>query len=262
MRIHSQWIAVVMMSAPQIHAQAPGPVTVVNYSGYAPSGQAATAATAFPVAPGSIASAYGTFAAVPEAGASASTLNPMPAELGGVRVRIGSAEAPLYFASRSQINFVVPNAVPAGRHNIEVVSAGNVLARGSMQVYDIGPALASSNPQTQQAIAQNQDFGVNGPSSPARRGQVVQLYATGCGRTNPPTRDGTPPTSLSPAAGEVKVYFGPVEGAVQFAGAHPQFPGICQINATIPENGFLTGRVPVFFTVHGVPSNPVSIQVQ
>jgi uncharacterized protein (TIGR03437 family) len=243
-------------------AQTPSSVTVINYSGYAPSGQPATALTAFPVAPGSIASAYGTFSTAPEAGLVASTLSPMPRDLGGLRVRVNNVDAPLYSASRGQINFVVPAATPTGRQTVEVLAGGNVVARGTVLVFDIGPGLATSNPQTQQAIAQNQDFSVNGPSAPARRGEIVQLYATGCGRTEPALQDGTPPPALSRAAGEVKVFFASVEGTVQFAGAHPQFPGICQINAAVPDRAFLTGRVPVYFTINGVPSNPLAIQVQ
>jgi uncharacterized protein (TIGR03437 family) len=243
-------------------AQTPSSVTVINYSGYAPSGQPATAATAFPLAPGSIASAYGTFAAAPEAGVVASTLSPMPRNLGGLRVRVNNIEAPLYSASRGQINFVVPAATPTGRHTVEVLAGNDVVARGTVLVYEIGPALATSNVQTQQAIAQNQDFSVNGPASPAGRGEIVQLYATGCGRTEPAVQDGTPPSALSRAVAEVKVFFASVEATVQFAGAHPQFPGICQINAVVPDRAFLTGRVPVYFTVNGVPSNPLAIQVQ
>lgn len=254
--------ALAVIGAAFCNAQSPGAMAVINYSGYAPSGQLATAATAFPVAPGSIASAYGTFSAVPEAGASASTLSPMPRELGGVRLRLNNSDAPLYFVSRSQINFVVPAATPAGRHTIEVVAGSSVLARGEVLVFDFGPALATSNPQTLQAIAQNQDFGINATGSPARRGEVVQLYATGCGKTEPAVPDGAPATVLSRATADVKVFFGPAEAAVQFAGAHPQFPGVCQINAIVPERAFVTGRVPIYLTVNGVPSNPLTIQIQ
>ncbi|HYO80226.1 MAG TPA: hypothetical protein VES20_02400 [Bryobacteraceae bacterium] len=237
-------------------------VTVINYSNYAPSGQPATAATAFPVAPGSIATAYGSFPGVPEAGASTSTLNPLPRELGGVRVRINNVDAPLYFAGRNQINFVVPVATPAGRHTVDVVAGSETVGRGSVLVYNWGPALATSNAQTQQVIAQNQDFSTNSAGSRARRGDVVQLYATGCGAIQPVVQDGAPPATLSRATGEVKVFIGSVEAAVAFAGAHPQFPGICQINATVPDRGFISGQMPVFFSVNGIPSNPLTIWIQ
>lgn len=255
-------VAALALSAGVQSLYAQSAVTVINYSGYAPTGQPATASTAFPVAPGSIATAYGNFSAAPETVAVASTLAPMPRELGGIRLKINNADAALYAITRTQINFIVPLATPAGRYVVEVTAGGNVIGRGTVLVYDFGPALASSNPQTLQAIAQNQNFAVNGPEAPARRGEIVQLYATGCGKTDPATQDGVPPAELSRATADVKVFFGPVAGTVQFAGAHPQFPGICQINAVIPDRAFLTGRVPVYFTVNGIPSNPLAIQVQ
>ena len=237
-------------------------VTVVNYSNYAPTGEPVTASTAFPIAPGSIATAYGSFASVPEAGVSAGTVNPLPRELGGVRVRINNIDAPLYFVGRTQINFVVPVSTPNGRQTVDVLAGSDTIGRGSVLVYSWGPALATSDAQTRQAIAQNQDFSVNSGTSRARRGEVVQIYATGCGAIEPALQDGVPPAVLSSATGEVKVYIGAVEAPVAFAGAHPQFPGICQINATVPDRGFLSGQLPVYFTVNGIPSNPVTIWLQ
>lgn len=241
---------------------AQSPVTVINYSGYAPSGLPATVSTAFPVAPGSIASAFGAFSSVPEAGAATQTLSPLPRELGGVRVRVNGIEAPLYFASRTQINFVIPVGTPTGRQSVQVVAGGNVVNEGSVAVFGFGPALATSNPQTLQAIVQNQNFSVNAQAQRAQRGETIQIYATGCGATNPVSQDGIPPTSLSRATAEVKVLIAAQEAAVAFAGAHPQFPGVCQINAVVPTAQFVTGQVPIHFTVNGIPGNQLNIWVQ
>ena len=237
-------------------------LTVVNYSNYAPTGEPVTASTAFPIAPGSIATAYGSFPNVPAAGASAGTVNPLPREVGGIRVRINNIDAPLYFVGRTQINFVVPVSTPPGRQTVDVIAGSDTIGSGSVLVYNWGPALAASNIQTRQAIAQNQDFSVNSDTSRARRGEVVQLYATGCGPIEPATQDGAPPATLSRATGEVRVYIGAVEAPLAFAGAHPQFPGICQINATVPDRNFLSGQLPVYFTVNGIPSNPLTIWLQ
>ena len=179
-----------------------------------------------------------------------------------MRVRINNVDAPLYFASRGQINFVVPASIAAGHHTLDVIAGSETIGRGSVLVYNWGPALATSNAQTRQAIAQNQDNSVNGSDSRARRGEVVQLYATGCGPTEPAVADGAPPATLSRTTGEVKVFIAGVEAPVGFAGAHPQFPGICQINATVPDRGFLSGQMPVHFTVNGIPSNPLTIWIQ
>ena len=233
-------------------AQTPGPVAVLNYAGYTGD---------FPVAPGSIASAYGTFTGV--ATTSASTLSPMPKTLAGVTLRVNGVDAPLYFVSAGQINFVVPAATPLDKQTVEVVSGGNVVARGTVKVFDIAPGLAQSDVQnTGQGIIQNQDFSINSSAARAKRGEVIQIYATGCGATNPAVTDGVPPTALSPAAATVKAYIDVREVSVQFAGAHPQFPGICQVNVAVPSIASISGRVTLFITVNGVASNPVSFWVE
>lgn len=242
----------VALSAMICQAQTPAPVTVINYAGYT---------STFPVAPGSIASAYGDFGNV--ATTALTNLNPMPKELAGVKLRVNNVDAPLYFVSSSQINFVVPVATAIGKQAVEVVSGGSVVARGSVNVYDVGPGLASSdNSATRQGIIQNQDYGVNSQTVRARRGEIIQIYATGCGATNPAVTDGVPPSAAAHAVAPVKAYLSVSEAVVHYAGAHTQFPGICQVNVAVPNETFITGQVPVFITVNGIASNPVSVWIQ
>lgn len=235
------------------YAQTPGNVTVINYAGFTGT---------FPVAPGSIASAYGDFGAG-VATAAASSLSPMPREIAGIRLRVNSTDAPVYFVSRNQINFVVPAATPVGRQTVEVTSGGNVVARGTVNVYEVGPGLAALTAAADRpGIVQNQNFSVNGASAPARRGETIQIYATGCGATTPQAADGEPPAGLASANATVKAFFLNEEAPVSFAGAHPQFPGICQVNAAVPNRPFVTGQVPIFLTVNGIASNPVTVWVE
>jgi uncharacterized protein (TIGR03437 family) len=233
-------------------AQSAGTVTVANYSGLT---------STFPIAPGSIASAYGEFGNVETT--SATTLSPMPREIAGIRVRLGGQDAPLYFVSKGQINFVVP-AVGPGRQTVEVVSREAVIARGSVFVWDVGPGLAVSDPAPNrlQGIIQNQDFATNNQESRARRGQYIIIYATGCGATNPAAPVDAPPEQVSPTAANVEVLIGNAKANVLFAGASPQFPGICQINAVVPERPFITGQTPLYFTVNHIPSNEVLFWVE
>jgi uncharacterized protein (TIGR03437 family) len=239
------------LSAAILSAQTPGPVTVINYSNLD---------VKAPVAPGSIASAYGNFGTVTTT--ALASLNPMPTTLANVRLTVGGVNAPLYFVSANQINFVVPVGAAIGNAPVEVVNGSTTVARGTVNVYDFWPALATAGTDaTRPAIAQNQDFGINSQGTRARRGEVIQLYATGCGLTNPRVTDGAPPAALSRAVADVKVTVSVVEVTPQFAGAHPQFPGICQINAVIPNQSFISGQVPVIVTVNGIASNAVSIWI-
>ena len=239
------------LSASVMFAQAPGAATIVNYAGYTGT---------FPVAPGSIASAYGSFGNVPTT--ALETFNPMPRELAGIRVRVNGVDAPLYFVSSGQINFVVPVATANGSQPVEIVSGGAVINRGTVNVFDIAPGLAADTTPTRQAIVQNQNFATNSQSAPARRGEIVVIYATGCGATEPAVQDSTPPTELSRAVAPVSVHISVEEAQVQFAGAHPQFPGICQINAVVPNQPHITGQVPMYVQVGGVASNLVSFWVE
>ncbi len=181
-------------------AQSTQTVVVVNYAGFTGT---------FPVAPGSIASAYGNFGNLPTT--ALQTLNPMPKELAGVRLRVDGVDAPLYFVSPSQINFVVPWSVPAGNHDLEVVMSSSTVARGTVKVYDIAPGLASSDTSPRrQGIIQNQDYAINGPAAPARKGEVIQIYATGCGAVQPAVQDGAPPAGLSSAVAAVSALRNPL----------------------------------------------------
>jgi uncharacterized protein (TIGR03437 family) len=234
-------------------AQTPAALAVANYAGFTGT---------FPVAPGSLASAYGSFGNI--ATTSAPTLNPMPKDLAGIRLRVNNVDAPLYFVSSGQINFVVPAATPEGAQTVQVLSGANVIASGRVNVWPVGPGLASSNPAdpTRPGIIQNQNFSINSSGARAARGSILQVYSTGCGATEPAVQDGVPPTGLSSAKAMVEAWVSVEPAAVQFAGAHPQFPGICQVNVVVPDKSFITGQVPVYITVNGIASNPVSVWIQ
>jgi alpha-tubulin suppressor-like RCC1 family protein len=58
-----------------------------------------------PVAPGSLASVYGSF---PIAGTSQADVAPWPTSLSGLSIQIGGIPAPLYYASATQVNVQIP----------------------------------------------------------------------------------------------------------------------------------------------------------
>jgi uncharacterized protein (TIGR03437 family) len=242
--------ALLLWSAAATYAQ--GPFTVVNYSGFNPGN---------PVAAGSTVSGYGVFTGV--AVAAWDGTGSMPRELANTRVRVNNVEAPLYYVSSTQINFNIPVSIPNGRHRAEVLVGGNVVAAGNVVVWDAFPALATRNTDaTRPGIILNQDNSIN-LTTPAARGSVIQLFATGCGPTNPPALDGTPSGAAAPTVLPVKAWVSVTEAVVQYAGAQPQFPGLCQVNIVIPNQPFITGpAVPLYITVNGIASNPVTVSVQ
>lgn len=245
-------LALLFLPLALVQAQTPAAVSVINYSGYNPSA---------PLAPGSIASAYGAFGNV-----TTTTWNgqgTMPKTLGNVTVRVNNIDCPLYFVSSGQINFNIPNSVLAGKQTVEVAVSGSVVASGSVNIYEFFPALAVGTGPTKQGQIINVDGGaVNGASAPAARGAFVALFATGCGVTNPPSLDGVPASAATPAVAKVEAWVSVDSAEVAYAGAQSQYPGVCQVNIRIPNKPYIAGAVPLFITVNGVASNPVSVVVQ
>ncbi len=234
-------------------AQTPSRVTIANYAGYN---------ALAPVAPGSLASAYGTFGNVTLTAVPGNQLNPMPRTLAGIVVRVAGTDAPLYFVSSGQINFVVPVGTPTGAQTVEVLSGGTVIARGPINVYDVGPALATINQDAARpGLIVNADGSLN-LTTPIARGGIVLVFATGCGATSPASPDGAPPTATANVAARVRAFVSVHEAEVVGAAASGQFPGICQVNIRVPNQPIVSGTVPLFLTVNGIASNPVTLRVQ
>ena len=60
----------------------------------------------------------------------------------------------------------------------------------------------------------------------------------------------------------LQVTIGGVDAPVQFAGIQPQFPGLDQLNVQLPASLKGRGEVQVVFTVDGLSTNPVTINVR
>ncbi len=246
-------VAVSLLALAALASPAAAQVAVVNAAGFQANA---------PVAPGSIASAFGAFTG---ATFQANESLPLPTMLGGAQLLVDGAAAPLFFASETQINFQVPSALAAGRHQISVTVGGSEVATGFLDVAESFPGifiLDPTNPDAPGAVL-NQDFSVNGPNNPAARGSVIIIFGTGQGPVDNAVADGAAASGspLSTATRATEAWFGGIEGAVAFSGLAPNFVGLWQINATIPSNS-VTGKVPVFLKINnGLTSNHVSIWV-
>jgi uncharacterized protein (TIGR03437 family) len=94
---------------------------------------------------------------------------------------------------------------------------------------------------------------VNGPSNPAGRGTVIQIFATGAGMTSPPSITG----SISRSAAylpviPIGVQIGGAAADVQFEGLAPDaVSGLLQVNVIIPEGAPSGPAVPITFQAAG-----------
>lgn len=215
-----------------------------------------------PVAAGSWAAAFGTFTGVSTTTASSF---PLPKTLGGVKVTIDGTDAPLYDVRAGQITFLIPYSATPGLRPVQITTgSGNIT--GSVRVISSGPGIFTKDTQVPpRGAIRNQD-GVteNSSSSPAKRGDVISVYATGTGALSRQPQDGAAP-GASPLATTVstpQVFIGGVAAQVQFSGLNPDAPGLWQINVIVPSQSFITGRVPLRVFLDGVDSNEVTVFVQ
>lgn len=215
----------------------------------------------YPVSPGSYAQAYGTFAGV---NATPAATIPLPTTLDGVQVLINDVPAPLIDVRSTVLSFLVPGATAAGRASVRVVKGGAALATGTVDVVERSPGVffVLNDPLAQGGVLnQSSQYAVQG--SPAARGGRIQIFGTGQGPVSASVPDGAapPPGQLVTARGVTKVFVSVDEAVVEFSGLSPQFPGLWQINAIVPDKPYVAGQVPLVVTIDGVPSNQTSFWV-
>jgi uncharacterized protein (TIGR03437 family) len=177
--------------------------------------------------------------------------------LGSV-VLFGDLQAPVVYASATQVNAIVPYEI-AGQSQA-VLQVQNQAGRSTptnLPVAAAAPGIfTSSFGGSGQAVAMNQDGSLNGPSNPAAKGSYVTLYFTGGGQTNPPGVTGSVTgTVLEYLNQNVSVMVAGVAATVSFAGAAPELiSGVGQLNIRLADNAPSGSAEPVIFNVGGIAS--------
>jgi len=224
---------------------------------------AASFAPAAPLAPGSIISVFGANLAPSPAGAS--TL-PLPKTLAGASLQVGGYEAPLFYSSGGQINAQLPFEVAAAtRPQLIVKGADFVTVPETITVAAARPGIFTTNQQgTGQGMIMDVANRLVDSTNPAKAGDVVVVYCTGLGATNPAVRSGeaAPASPLAKVVTPVTVTIGGQPAVVQFAGLTPGFVGLYQVNAQIPAGVTPSAAVSLVLSQDGVPSNTVTLGVR
>jgi uncharacterized protein (TIGR03437 family) len=185
--------------------------------------------------------------------AQASTI-PLPVSLGGASVTIGGVPAPLTFVSPTQINLQVPWNLQFGMTDVVVTVNGGASVPYRANIFNLSPAIFSTQFGVGQAIAINPDGSLAAPAGsipgiatkPAKVGDTIIILATGLGLVTPGIASGAASsdvlrrTILTP-----NVLIGGVPGTVSFSGLSPQFVGVNQLNVVVPN----------------VPAGVVSLQI-
>lgn len=227
---------------------------------------AASFAQGAELAPGTIISVFGKNLA--QTGAASL---PIPRTLGGATLTIGGADAPLFYSSDGQINAQIPFELAANvRHQAVVktqkTGGQSITVPESITLAAVRPGIFSTN---QQGSGQGAILNAGGvlvdEGAAAAAGEVVQVFATGLGMTNPVVASGQLAPSAEPLARVTAEVTAEIDGKparVFFAGLAPGFVGLYQVNVEIPAGVSPGSAATLVLRQAGVPSNTVTLAVR
>ncbi|MDZ7639804.1 MAG: BACON domain-containing carbohydrate-binding protein [Bryobacterales bacterium] len=168
----------------------------------------------------------------------------LPTRLDGVEVTIGGKKAAIAYVSPTQINLLPQAGVPLGGAEVVVSVDGALSEPAKVYLTPVLPAFFTFGPMSgKYAAALHLDsrpvgpatlFSSGPPARPAKPGEVIQIFGTGFGVTNPPVD----PSRLFQGAATLvdkdllKITIGGVPATVGFAGLSST--GLNQFNVTVP----------------------------
>ena len=212
------------------------PLGVTSAASFAPGGN--------PIAPGEFIALFGSGLAK---SLQTATI-PYPTTLNAVTVTINGKAAPLYFVSPGQINAIVPYSTTGPTATIVVQNGTNSNAV-TVPVAATAPGVFTSNQSGSGigAMLHAADFSLLDAGHPAAAGETVSIYLTGMGAVNPALDDGTAgnPATLHATASDVVVFVVGQQAKVLFTGLAPGYPGLYQINVTLPTFFSTSGNLPL-----------------
>jgi uncharacterized protein (TIGR03437 family) len=171
---------------------------------------------------------------------------PLPTELAGTSLTIGGISAPILsvanIGGQEQINFQVP---------LHGLGASDVVVRNSgiesrfFVDSDGRPGIFGSNGQA--AILHSADYSAVTPLRPAKRGEIILIYATNLGVPSYDAPPGFPaPTDpLATCIQRQEVRIDAIPANLRFCGLAPGFVGVFQMNVEVPQNAS-AGMVDLF----------------
>jgi uncharacterized protein (TIGR03437 family) len=195
---------------------------------------------------------------------------PLPTGLGGASVLVNGRQLPMLSVSPWQIVAQVPPEFAAPSSNFQVSYPGLVTPPEAAEIATASPALFASQVQSSgatiyQAAAFHAGTAIAADDShPAKAGEVLELYGTGIGATDPvvPAGLASPNNPAARAKVQPRVLIGNVEARVLFAGLTPGLAGVAQVNIVVPD-GLRPGRYGVALQIgQGTTGAVGSIAVQ
>jgi uncharacterized protein (TIGR03437 family) len=214
------------------------------------------------VAPGSVASLYGSNLAAESAVGPAS---PLAKTVAGVTVHIGTRSLPIYFASPEQINFQIPADMASGDHTLIVSAEGMPDVTSDISIVRNAPGIFPTvlDGQTY-AMAMHEDGTPVTAAAPARQGELLTAYGTGFGPTDHmrPEAMAIPSSPRFMILDPVSIQVGSAVIAPESAFAAAGHVGIDLVQFRLDSSAPSGAAVPIYLTVNGVKSNTLTLPIQ
>lgn len=184
----------------------------------------------------------------------------LPTTLDGVSVTINGKPAPIFYVSPTQLNVQAPSDVVTGPVQVVVRNSDGASDPVTATIQTVLPGFFLFDRSYLAAI--RPDGSYVGPSgllsglttTPAKPGEIVSLFGTGFGPTNPDVNAGEVFRGSASLNNSIEVRFGSTYAEVRFAGLSST--GLYQLNIVVPN--VADGDHDVRATVAGVRTQPLA----
>ncbi|HTX36345.1 MAG TPA: IPT/TIG domain-containing protein [Bryobacteraceae bacterium] len=179
----------------------------------------------------------------------------LPTSLDGISVTIDDLPAYVEYISPTQINVIAPDDDTIGQVQVQVTTPQGASYSGTVLKQKLSPAFFTYQSGTASYVAAvHLDGTLVGPAGPSSRpavpGEVIEIYGTGFGPTNPASPTAELVSQPAPISFAAAVTIGGVNAEVQWAGLVSS--GLYQLNVQIPN--LAAGDQPVQTSVSGFQS--------
>jgi uncharacterized protein (TIGR03437 family) len=231
-----------------------------------------------PLAPGSIATIFGTNlndgSVVPVSAFGAD--GKLVTTLGGASVTLNGIPAPMFSSihgsSFDQLSVQIPLELASATSASVVVTAnGQTSAAKTVPLGPLSPGIFTLDfsgkgqgiiqiANTVPPILAAPTGSISGPARPVNRGEFLTIWCTGLGAVTNAPATGQPASAspLSETTTKPQISIGGVAAAnVTFSGLTPNLVGLYQVNVEVPAGAPAGNAVPVVLTIGDVQANPL-----
>jgi uncharacterized protein (TIGR03437 family) len=201
---------------------------------------------------------------------------PLPFSLADTTVRVRDSagfqrDAPLFFASSGQVNYLIPAGTENGTASVTIISGNGSVSVGSVNIASVAPGLFSANANGQGVAAA---VALRVRANGAQSFESISQFDSAQGRFV------STPIDLGPdgeqvflilfgtglrfrsSLSAVSLKIGGADSEVSFAGPQGGFAGLDQVNARIPRSLIGRGEVDLVLMVDGKTANTVRVNIK